>query len=161
MRRMPTGFTLTEMLVTISIMGILLAVAVPSYLSTISSTRMSNEINTLLGSLNFARSEAGKRGLRVDVCPQAGATCGSGTNWTSGWYVLLDSTSAQLQISPALTHGDVLTSTVAAYPYFTPAGYTFFTGTISLHDSSNTLSLRRCIIFSAGAYNTATGASCP
>ena len=164
MRREATGVTLIELLVTISIMAILLAIATPSYNSTINGTRMSGEINDLLNSLNFARSEAVKRGLRVDVCPQNGAVCGSGvTDWSSGWYVLLDSTSTQLQILTLSTHtpSDTLTSTLTSYPYFTPTGYTFFTGTLSLHSNPDNAGIRRCIVFNAGSYTTVQGASCP
>ena len=169
MRRMATGFTLIEMLVTISIMAILLTIAAPSFNTVIAGTRMSAEINDLQASLNFARSEAVKRGLKIDVCPPTtpnGTTCAT-TNpldWSSGWVVLVDGTTTQLRISPGVTHGDTLTSTSAAafpYPEFTPAGYTFFTNTISLHDSNSTSGLYRCIVFNAGSWATQQGATCP
>ena len=171
MRRIPAGFTLTEMLVTIIIMAILLAIAAPSYISTISSTRMSGEINTLQEDLNFARSEAVKRGLKIDVCPPTtpnGTTCAT-TNpldWSSGWVVLLNGTTTRLRISPGVTHGDTLISTSVAaipYPQFTQAGYIFFTGasaTIKLHGTNSTPSQYRCIVFNAGSWATQQGVSC-
>lgn len=171
MRRATTGFTLIEMMVTISIMAILLAIATPSFNNTIAGTRISGEINELQASLNFARSEAVKRGLKIDVCPPTvpnGTTCANTNplNWSSGWVVLIDGTATQLRISPAVTHGDTLTSTSAAaipYPQFTPAGYTFFAGagtTIKLHDSNNTPGLYRCVVFNAGSWATQQGGSC-
>jgi type IV fimbrial biogenesis protein FimT len=163
MRRMFTGFTLIEMMVTITIISILLAVAAPSYYNAITGTRMSGEINALLGNLNLARSEAIKRGQSVSVCPAtapsaATTACTARTDWSTGWVVLV-ATSA-VAVSPGVTHGDTLTSTLTTYPTFTQAGYTFFTGTIKLHDSNSTTGLYRCIVFNAGSWQTQTGASC-
>lgn len=155
------GFTLIEMMVVIAIIGILAAIGMPSYKNTITSMRMSAEINALSGSLNFARTEAMKRGLTTSVCAQSGAVCASSTNWSAGWYTLLNSPSTQLSIIPALTHGDTLTSSLSTYPQFNPAGYTFFTGTISLHDANNTQYMYRCITFNSGSWKLDKGSSCP
>ena len=167
MRYRAIGFTLVELMVTISIMSILLAIAAPSYNTTIASTRMSGEINSLLGSLNLARSEAVKRGLQVDVCPQAGGVCGTGvTDWSSGWYVVVDSTSTNIKILNLSTHtpSDTLTSTLTTYPYFTPAGYTYYANAgpayITLRSTPDVPGLRRCIFFNAGSYTTKVGSSC-
>lgn len=170
MRRMNTGFTLIEMMVTIAVMVILLAISAGSYRFLVVSNRMSSEINSLLGGLNLARSESIKRGQSVSVCPvssptTATSTCGSATDWSTGWVVLSPSLAPPpLLISNGVTHGDTLTVTTTTapnYPQYSQAGYTFFTGTITLHDSNNTQSLYRCIIFNAGSWTTQTGASCP
>jgi type IV fimbrial biogenesis protein FimT len=178
MRNRATGFTLIEMMVTVSILSILMVMAIQSYQSTTNGTRISSEINSLQSALNLARSEALKRGLGISVCPAANATaatavCDGGTNWSNGWVILVGSTAATtvappLFISPGVTHNDTLTSHSTAtppYPTFTPAGYTFFGqsagDTISLHDANSTQSLYRCIAFSAGTWQILTGASCP
>ena len=164
------GFTLIELLVTMTIAAILLAIGVPSYQNITTSTRMSGEINALLIDMNFARSEAIKRGQSVYVCPTSnGIACNAGSplNWSSGWAVFvgattLNSAAAQkLRISSGVTHGDTLTGGSAPGPVFSPVGYTQFTGTVTLHDSNNDADQRRCLIFATGTFKTQTGALCP
>jgi type IV fimbrial biogenesis protein FimT len=173
MLRKAAGFTLIELAVAVTILGVILALSAGSFTSVISNARISGEISSLQGALNLARTEAIKRGYGVVVCPAAGATsntstCDAGsTNWSNGWVILAaTATSATtvappLFISPGVTHSDTLTSSLATYPTFTQAGYTFYAGTITLHDSTNTTTLRRCIVFNAGSWTMSTGATCP
>ena len=165
-----SGFTLIEMLVTISIMGILLAIALPSYQSVTTGIRMDSEINGLIADINFARSEAIKVGQNVNICPATGSntagfvcSASSPLNWSAGWDVLnLNAVAVlqQLRIGSGVTHGDTLNGGVAPI-VFTPAGYTGFANTITLHDANNDASQRRCIVFATGSWSTKTGSICP
>lgn len=87
------GFSLVEMMVVVSILGILAAIGMPSYQQMISSTRILNEINDLRGHLEYARSEALKRGQTVVVCPSSdGSSCDTTSqNWEKGWIVFATS----------------------------------------------------------------------
>lgn len=161
MRCSQAGFTLIELLVTIVIVAILSAMAAPSYRSVITDMRMGSEINSLLGDLNFARSEALKRGQNVSVCaspsPSSATTvCTSTTDWSSGWVVLAPlSTAPLLRVSAGVTHGDTLISSLSSNPVITPLGYAFYgapTAIVKLHDSNHSVALYRCIVFSSGSW---------
>lgn len=90
-----TGFTLIEMMITVSIASLLLALAVPSFKSLISENNVVTSTNDLTSSIRMARSEAIKRGERTALCPSnaplaENPTCASRTNWTKGWIVFVD-----------------------------------------------------------------------
>jgi type IV fimbrial biogenesis protein FimT len=161
-RRYIRGFTLIELMVTISIMAILLAIAVPSYQSITTDMRMSNEINALLGDINFARSEAVKRGQNISVCPPGLCAAGNANvNWAGGWtvYNLNPAVPVQLHISSGVGGGDTLNGDAPVTVM--PSGYVSATSTITLHTSQDDLSQRRCILFATGAMSIVKGATCP
>jgi len=82
------GFTLVELMITITILAILLAVAVPSFNSTIRQNQIISESNNLLSSIMYARSEASKRGSNVSICSSSnGSSCANSTDWSTGWII--------------------------------------------------------------------------
>ena len=86
-----TGLTLIELLVALAIGAVLLTVAVPGYAHWIAAYQLRNQAEQLASSLSLARSEAVKRGQRVNLCPApAGARCVTGGNWCAGWVVHVD-----------------------------------------------------------------------
>ncbi|MEO7916603.1 MAG: GspH/FimT family pseudopilin [Dokdonella sp.] len=89
------GFGLIELMVTISIVAILLAVALPSFRTTINSNRASTQANDLIAAINLARNEAISRNRSVTVCAAVTTSgtptaCGSATQWNQGWMVFVD-----------------------------------------------------------------------
>jgi len=78
------GFTLIELIVTIALLAILMAVAVPSLMTFQRNSELTSFSNTMLASINAARGEAMKRGRSAMMTPA------DGTNWSSGWVVFVD-----------------------------------------------------------------------
>jgi len=84
------GFTLIELLVTVVVLIVLLVLGVPEYRRMTENNRQVAAINTIVGDLNLARSEAVKRGRTVTLCgSDDGATCNT-ANWESGWIAFID-----------------------------------------------------------------------
>lgn len=82
------GFTLVELMVTISLLAILLAVAVPSFNSWIRNTRVRTTAQVLQDGLRLAQAEAVRRNrtvsffLTADPSPTASAVAvANGSNW--------------------------------------------------------------------------------
>lgn len=78
------GFTLVETIVVIAVAAILIALAMPNFTSSIRGNRLTAGGNNLLATLNYARSEAVKRGRDVVVRKPTGG------NWEDGWQVFVD-----------------------------------------------------------------------
>ncbi|MFA6230419.1 MAG: GspH/FimT family pseudopilin [Rhodanobacter sp.] len=85
----PRGFSLLELMITIAVMAILLAIAAPSLRDVIHRNEVSSASNALLASVSYARGEAITRGQLVSMCPSSdGATCTtSSTAYDPGWLV--------------------------------------------------------------------------
>jgi type IV fimbrial biogenesis protein FimT len=85
------GFTIIELLVTIAIAGVVMGLAVPSFSTAIKNNRITSQVNSMVTSLNVARSEAVKRGARVNLCKSNdGANCVTTGDWDQGWIIYVD-----------------------------------------------------------------------
>lgn len=78
------GFTLIEMLTVLAVAVILLGLGVPGLRGLIASQQVAAAASGLLSSINLTRSEAIRRGARVDLVPAGG------NDWSNGWVVFVD-----------------------------------------------------------------------
>lgn len=91
---MAQGFTAIELMVVISIVAILAALAAPSFTPLIERWRVRSAAEGLQSSVYFARSEAIKRGGKVVLqkLPDGtnGCVASNTQDWNCGWYVCED-----------------------------------------------------------------------
>lgn len=85
--RPASGFTLVELMVTIAVAAILVAVALPSFQRMTSNNNITNMYYDLMAALHNARSEAVTRGAPIRVKATS-------TNWSDGWAVVTDDDTA-------------------------------------------------------------------
>lgn len=128
-----TGFTIVEFMVVTMIIAVLATLAAPSFQSLLASNRVSAIAGEFLATLNFARSEAVKRGVRVTVCVKASDTqCATSGSWAKGWIIFTDGGTAAtvdgsdqvLRTRAALPGSVTMTGNqnVALYVSYLPSG---------------------------------------
>jgi type IV fimbrial biogenesis protein FimT len=153
------GYTLVEILVSIAVVSILAAIAIPSFKYVTTSNRITTEVNTLLGDMQFARGEAIKEGQSVTVCVSSdGLTCTGTTNWHNGWIVFMDTNNngvkdggeSVLRTHVALTGGDTFVADQGfTRAIFNRLGYAntnaAVTTTVTLHDPTAKAVWTRCL----------------
>jgi type IV fimbrial biogenesis protein FimT len=152
-----SGVTLIELTMTMAIVAVLMAVAIPSFQYVTNSNRISSEANALLGDMQFARGEAIKQGLTVIVCTSSDQkTCSGSTSWKSGWIVYvdinnngtLDSGEPVVRAAKAFHGTDTFSDSAGSIKSvsfnregFAPGGVV----TINLHDSTSNSKWTRCV----------------
>lgn len=112
-----SGFTLYELMVTILIVGVVLAMGIPNLRQFTQNSRMAATANDLHSAFHMARSEASRAKQNITICASsnsmtAGADCGG--TWDQGFIVFLDidgnlarsaGTEALLRAHPAAADG--------------------------------------------------------
>lgn len=142
------GFTLIELMTTLSVAAILLSIAVPSFRESIIRSRLTTMTNEFVTAINFARSEAIKIGHSVTLCKsEDGSSCSTDNTvyWENGWIVFadtnangsLDSGETLLRVWPALKSPYTLRSTTFAdFLRYNPQGAASNNGNFAVcHDS--------------------------
>ena len=112
-----SGFTLLELIVTVAMISIVMAFAVPSMTTFNQNDRLTTNINTLIGHLAYARSEAVKRSQPVSLCISSNSTSCTGSSWSEGWLLYVDTnndgslngTDEILRVQQQLDGGNTLT----------------------------------------------------
>lgn len=146
------GFNLFELLTAIAILGVITALAVPSFQSISINSNLSTETNDLVSTMRYARSEAAKRGENVTVCSaNAGLTaCSGSADWSNGWLIV-DSGGNVINVREALpsttaTEIDIVGGTGAIV--FNRNGFSSSARTIKLCGPNNSAQRARGVIIS-------------
>jgi type IV fimbrial biogenesis protein FimT len=97
------GFSLIELMVTVVVLAVVLAIAYPSFTGLINSNRLTGNANEMVAAIQLARSEAVTRNASVVLCRSDDATtCATGATW-NGWITLVQSGGAPLRVSTVQT----------------------------------------------------------
>ena len=167
-----TGFTLIELMVTISVLGILLSIGIPSYQNMVLNSRITAQANQVITALNYARSEAVKRAAPATVCStNGGAACAGSKNWSTGWLVFadadgdgtVDAGETVLRVWPTLGGNNTLNTKTNTKITFTATGFaTGAADTLWLCDKRGTADSRSIEINAMGrSYVNKGAATCP
>ena len=146
------GLTLFEILVAMSVLGVVTAFAIPSFVSISANSSLATEINELGASLQHARSEAVTRGQNVTICTADAtfAACAGTANWGGGW-VVLDNAANVIRVHDALPD-NVMTEINVVGPVgavvFNRNGFTANARTIKLCDAQMVATRARGVIIS-------------
>jgi type IV fimbrial biogenesis protein FimT len=99
------GFNLIELLITIFLISIFLTIAVPNFQHLVIENRVDTHVQQLVAAIQFARTEAIKRGENVIFCKSNNSlTCGG--QWNNGQIVLVNQ--VVIRVFPTLPKGDDL-----------------------------------------------------
>jgi len=117
-RRFIGGFTLLELMTSITILGVLLGIGVPAFTETMAANRLTANTNQLVTALSVARSEASKRGIAVTVCATNAAqdACSGSASWNDGWMVFTDDIGTSGTLDPPPVPGDPGDAVVEVFP---------------------------------------------
>lgn len=153
------GFTLIELMIGIAIMGIVLAFGGPALQDMIASHRLKTQVNSFVGALNIARSEAVKRNKLVVVRKTS-------TDWKDGWEVFVDfdadnskdNDDEVIQAYESLINNYFITVTsqYTNYIAYRPDGRSNTNGSFNVCSSSNYADFRRISISGSGRIRSET-----
>jgi len=87
------GFTLYELLITVMIVGIVLAFSIPNMQAFTQNSRMTSTANDLHSAFHLARSESSRAKTNITICAstnsmEGAANCGG--TWDQGYIVFVD-----------------------------------------------------------------------
>jgi Tfp pilus assembly protein FimT len=94
MKRREKGLTLIELMVTLAVAIVILAIGIPAFNAMSARDMSAAAVNALVTALTQARVAASSGVGSASVCAAAttttSSTCGAASNWTNGWLVFLE-----------------------------------------------------------------------
>lgn len=147
-----TGFTIMELMVVVTVLGILISIAAPSFRSLTQSQQVKNASFELFSSLSLARSEAIKRNSNVTL------TAVSYPDSEVGW-VITSSGGETIRTQGALK-GIVITSDATGVTY-TRSGRATTSPTFQIDTSATATANVRCISIELSGLPRTSMGECP
>lgn len=156
------GFSLTEMMVVLAIMGIAMSIGVPAVRDLMANQRMRGAAFNLVVSTMFARGEAIKRGTTVAI------KAPSSDDLTTGWCIQIGSTEtcdvsdpgvSAIKVEQPQTGVTYEFKTAAAPISFNRAGRLAALVKVEITDSVNA-AMKRCVVIDVGGNATSTVGAC-
>ena len=92
-KRTQHGFTLYELMITVLIVGVVLAFGIPNMQAFTQNSRMTSTANDLHSAFHLARSESSRAKTNITVCASANsmaAAADCGGTWDQGYIVFVD-----------------------------------------------------------------------
>ncbi len=130
------GFTITEVLITVAVVGIMVSMAMPALNGYVENGQLKANTNDLYASLLLARSEAVTRNSRVSLCkidPSTPTSCDNSESWESGWISFEDTDADGVRDA-----GETILDTYVGMSANTVVSSTSFPNTISYRPSGTT-----------------------
>lgn len=185
-KRYMQGITLVEMVIAVTIVGVLASMASPSMKAFLQSNRVTVANNNLVSDLFFARSEALKRRVNVYLCISNSAQNGcestaSNLDYANGWLVYMDcnndgysgdtktcdfipdsadtaDTKELLKVSSAIQGGLVTSGTFSGLIGFNLSGRAVITGSVCLENSGS--KKNKITVLASGRVSSEAVATC-
>ena len=88
-----SGFSLTELMVTLAAAGLLMGIAIPEFTTMVAGQRASARINAVAGAIQTARHLAITHNTVVTLCPGQGPVCAGRNHWHEGMLIFADADS--------------------------------------------------------------------
>ncbi len=167
--RKESAFTLLELGITLAIAGLVMAFAIPAMGNFIKNERLVTQINTLVGHLAYARSEAVTRRQQVILCASSNMTSCSGTNWGTGWILFIDADNSStftadeqiLRAKATLEGSNTLVSSTGSMIIYDNRGFSpNSNGVFSLCDDRGAAHVKSISITNTGRVLRGGSASC-
>lgn len=170
MKETAAGFTLVELLISLSVIGIMMSVGVPLLLTFMEEVQLKSDTNDMFFSLILARSEAVTRNATVSLCkinPNSPESCDNSKSWESGWIAFVDLDSDGVRDGGEIifnsytgmnTNSAVSSTNFSNSISYLPSGSSNTNGTITICVNNN---VAKNIFVNATGRPRVSGSSCP